>query len=189
MIVLFNNILSLIYESKFGIEYYQKENIYMCEATNCAHHLLPSFCGKLKKVVAKTAIDKLKLKDFDSIAYSGMSGALIASIVSMELDKGLFCVRKESDKNHSGRRIESGFKKSKKYIIIDDLIDSGDTIKYIVENMTKEYPETRCVGIYLYNTSAYQIQVDEYTGISILNDSKTSVRELYRSSLCPSCSW
>ena len=44
--------------------------------------------------------------DVGAIAFSGMSGALIAPIVALRLKKPLIMVRKDNDESHSGRLVE-----------------------------------------------------------------------------------
>lgn len=76
---------------------------------------------------------------FDSIAFTGMSGALIAPLVAYKLKKNLVMVRKPSDKNHSSMTVEAE-NVGKRYIIIDDLIFSGKTIINLVKTV-KDNPQ------------------------------------------------
>lgn len=50
-----------------------------------------------------------------------MSGALIAPIVALRMNKPIIMVRKSSEKSHSSRIVE-GYKAASKYVILDDLI-------------------------------------------------------------------
>jgi phosphoribosylpyrophosphate synthetase len=59
-----------------------------------------------------------------------MSGALIAPIVAHELNKPIVLVRKPKEDNHSGYPVEGV--EFKTYIIIDDFIETGATIRSII---------------------------------------------------------
>ncbi len=113
---------------------------------------------------------------FDAIAFAGMSGAIIAPMVAYKLNKPLIVVRKESDtsisgNSHSSRMVE-GCIFARTYLIIDDFIDTGNTIKriidqikvaaenkkylvpsYILENPNYVPYVPKCVGVYCYSYS------------------------------------
>jgi orotate phosphoribosyltransferase len=100
---------------------------------------------KLRQIVNK-ALRKLPNRKFDSIAFRGMSGAIVAPIVAMKLKKNLLMVRKTSVTTHSGCKVE-GFSKSKKYIIVDDFIESGATAAHIYYEVKDFAPKAECVGL------------------------------------------
>jgi hypothetical protein len=108
-------------------------------------------------VLAKTIRQAKKiLKDsnlkFDSIAFCGMSGALVAPALAVALKKKLIMVRKELDKriSHSGMTVE-GFLNTKKYLFVDDFISTGSTFKFLRDQIKKEFaPSALCVGIFEY---------------------------------------
>ena len=91
---------------------------------------------------------RTRINEFDAIAIRGMSGALVGSIIAARLNKPLIVVRKQ-DGNHSGRRVE-GIKNAKDYIILDDLISTGDTAD-IIKDEVKNFNGAKLVGIVLYN--------------------------------------
>lgn len=99
----------------------------------------------LRKIVNKTIslIKKHKIK-FDAIAFRGLSGSLAASAISIQLNKPLIAIRKNSS---HGDKVE-GYVLADTYIIIDDFIDSGKTIKSILRDI-----DGMCVGIVLYGQS------------------------------------
>ena len=116
-----------------------------------------------KKV--KTAT--LKVKSFkekngiDAIAFTGTSGAALAYPVAYNLNLGLINVRKLTERSHFTRGdygpVE-GFLSSKKYVIIDDFIESGKTIKYILSNVKKAQKAqfmspASCSAILLYGST------------------------------------
>lgn len=93
--------------------------------------------------------------DYDAIALRGLSGALIAPIVAMQLEKNIVAVRK-GESSHSQHALEG--RSEAGYIIIDDLISSGDTVREILQTMRKYRPASKCRAIYLYHEYQFQFQ-------------------------------
>jgi adenine/guanine phosphoribosyltransferase-like PRPP-binding protein len=90
---------------------------------------------------------------FDTIAFSGTSGAAMAFILSHKMGLPLLCVRKQEITSHytnSGNYLEGNIG-ARKYLIVDDFISSGETIRYIVSTIHKQKPATECVAILMYN--------------------------------------
>jgi hypothetical protein len=115
-----------------------------------------------RKTIIKdlTALIKGSKIDFDAIALRGLSGAMIAPVIADKLNKPLIICRKD-DGHHSNLSIEYADKFGD-FIIIDDLISSGDTICHIMKMIDDEWKKLvqkdgaikrpRCVGIFLYNS-------------------------------------
>lgn len=87
--------------------------------------------------------------EFNSIAVRGMSGAVVAPILSLQFRKPLSLIRKprftnegvpETEDSHSSRKVE-GWIGGGPYIIVDDLIDTGATIDAIVDSMMGAWKE------------------------------------------------
>lgn len=87
------------------------------------------------KPIVENVVEKLKKKKFDTIAYRGQSGALIAPIVALRMGKGLILVRKDEDSTHSLYKTEGAI--AKRYVIIDDFIASGRTAQAIVKGVAE----------------------------------------------------
>ncbi len=105
---------------------------------------------KIRKNAAKViAIIKRKKLKFDAIAFRGLSGAVIAPMVALKLRKTLIAIRKEKT-NHSHRLVE-GDLNAKTYIIVDDLISSGITVRKIVRELKRLNKEQKCLGVVLYS--------------------------------------
>lgn len=101
------------------------------------------------KITIKAVCDLRKIKDqFDSIVCCGISGLMVAPQVAELLDKHIIIVRKDHEKCYSEFTIE-GVAPSR-YIILDDLICSGDTVRYIKSTISNEYSKSICVGLYCY---------------------------------------
>lgn len=90
---------------------------------------------------------------FDAIAFRGNSGSAAAYPLSYLLNKPLICIRKDS--SHHGKKYE-GAVGVQTYIIVDDFVESGTTIKEI-RNIIKDrhdrsdFSNPECVAIILYD--------------------------------------
>lgn len=113
------------------------------------------YLSKFTKLVPK-ALKKVRefrrKHPFDAIAFTGSSGAALSYLLSYQLKVPLVCVRKNGDGSHYRAPLEGvvGFKR---YIIVDDLISSGNTIRRI-SNRIKEDPRnknSKLVGVVLYD--------------------------------------
>lgn len=93
--------------------------------------------------------DLVEHLDFDTIAVRGQSGLLVGAPLSLAMGKNLIIVRKDTDKNHSGLKVE-GMGKRQKILILDDFIESGDTVDEIYENIFTYCDQPQFVGIALY---------------------------------------
>jgi adenine/guanine phosphoribosyltransferase-like PRPP-binding protein len=108
------------------------------------------------KIIIKAVCDLRKISDsFDSIACCGVSGLMVVPQVAELLNKNIVVVRK-------GERCYSEFRTEGvapfRYIILDDLICSGSTVKHIKRVIKDEYSRSSCVGVYCYlpNECAYR---------------------------------
>lgn len=109
----------------------------------------------------ETAIRDLTphLGEFDAIAFRGMSGALIAPEIARRLNKGLIMVRKQTEDSHSSYKAEGLL--GCRYVIVDDMIASGDTVKAIQKTIRAEEdenaicPRSQCVGLWMHRVECY----------------------------------
>lgn len=106
--------------------------------------------------LVENACDKLSTIKFNAIAFTGMSGALIAPAVAFKLNRGLILIRKgRLSQCHSRLRVEGDIN-CNSYIILDDFIATGDTIKRIAKYVNEcngarpGRPRPKLVGIYEY---------------------------------------
>jgi adenine/guanine phosphoribosyltransferase-like PRPP-binding protein len=100
-------------------------------------------------VIIKTVCELRKISDaFDSIACAGISGLIIVPQIAEILKKNIVIIRKDSEKRYSDFQIEgvTPFR----YVIVDDLICSGQTIRHIKNTLKRESPRSTCVGVYTY---------------------------------------
>lgn len=86
----------------------------------------------------------------DFVAVCGCSGLSLGSIIAYELGLPCVIVRKEYDAQNShcgGAFVSPDFHKpDSKYIIVDDFIAGGSTVKYIQDKLKHH----SCIGFYGY---------------------------------------
>jgi adenine/guanine phosphoribosyltransferase-like PRPP-binding protein len=127
------------------------------------------------KIIIKAVCDLRKISDsFDSVVCCGVSGLMVAPQISELLNKNIVIVRK-------GEQCYSEFRTEGvapfRYIILDDLICSGSTVKHIKKVLKDEYSRSTCVGVYCYlpNECAYRPNKEGFKlcekdlGIPLLN--------------------
>lgn len=111
------------------------------------------------RIIIKAVCDLRKISDtFDSIACCGTSGLMVVPQVAELLNKNIVLVRKKTDKCYSDFIIEgvSPFR----YIILDDLICSGNTVRHIKYSIREEHSRAKCVGLYCYMPQECAYKVD-----------------------------
>lgn len=122
--------------------------------------------NQFKRVVKQTAtaIRRLqKLLEFNQIVCTGISGQSIAWPVGYVTDIPVAVVRRKSERGHHGYKVEN-FSRYKRYIIIDDFICTGDTIRHMVQTINKEYADdgSQCVGVFCYSPTGREfVTVDK----------------------------
>lgn len=101
------------------------------------------------KEAIKDAVEALKDIDFDSFAVTGYSGTVFGGALALKMGKGLFLVRKTTENCHSSYSVE-GDDRYKRYIFLDDLISSGDTLRTVVKEMCISFSHVEFIGSYTY---------------------------------------
>ena len=114
-----------------------------------ASHTCRVLNHKYRNKVIINAYTKLSKADFwfDSIACCGTSGMLVVPQIAELFKKNIIVVRKNLDCYSDF--INEG-PSTKQYVIIDDLICSGKTVKRIIKAIKTETPRSRCMGVYSY---------------------------------------
>jgi orotate phosphoribosyltransferase-like protein len=115
----------------------------------CSGHLTPVLNPERRRHTVNSVIRVLRYHEFDAIAFRGLSGALIAPIVAMEMDKTLLAVRKREEHRHSEMVVE-GDLNAKRYVILDDLVSMGTTVKAIISEVATVAPAAKCIGVLRY---------------------------------------
>lgn len=123
-----------------------------------------SFKGSANNLLKMITKSKVK---FDGIACTGSSGIMIAPYIASLLNKKIILVRKE--KSHSFSLVEY-VGTPKKYIIIDDFIESGKTIINIIESIKEDdyLQYSKPVGIFLYASFCDENDISCYSGYNTI---------------------
>lgn len=101
------------------------------------------------KVIIKAVCDLRKISNqFDSIVCSGVSGLMVVPQIAELLNKHIVVIRKPDEKCYSDFPMEGVT--PYRYVIVDDLICSGSTIKHIKNTIHEDCPKASCVGVYCY---------------------------------------
>ena len=116
---------------------------------DCAMHLENGLTPATRKDILDRLIHLLGYYQFDAIAFRGLSGALFAPAVAILMNKTLLAVRK-GEKCHSGREVEGDYN-ARRYVIIDDFVSSGTTVREIIEKIKYSLPRALCIGVIEYN--------------------------------------
>lgn len=112
------------------------------------------------KIIIKAVCDLRKISDeFDSIACCGASGLMVVPQIAELLDKHIILVRKDSEYRYSDFSIEGV--SPYRYIIIDDLICSGNTVRNIKRHIQEEHSRSKCVGVYCYMPGECAYRADD----------------------------
>jgi adenine/guanine phosphoribosyltransferase-like PRPP-binding protein len=97
--------------------------------------------------------------EFDTIACTGISGISLGPVVAALLKKNVAIIRKVNEECHSIYIVEFAmhehfpYAEPKRFVFLDDLIDSGSTFSYVDLSMFNKYPGCACVGGFLYNNT------------------------------------
>lgn len=111
------------------------------------------------RIIIKAVCDLRKIADeFDTIACCGVSGLMVVPQIAELLNKHILIIRKD-EKRYSEFRSEgvAPFK----YVVVDDLICSGATIRHIKNVIHDEYPRAKCLGVYCYLPKETAYRPDE----------------------------
>lgn len=117
---------------------------------------------KLENILDKITVAIDSVLGFDnfpdfSFAVKGYSSALVSPLVAMAFSSPIILVReKEFDRiSHSSLKVE-GDDSVRKYIIVDDCLITGNTIKEIVRSLDEFQPKARLIGVVLYGENDKQ---------------------------------
>ena len=118
-------------------------------------HLYPVL-GDLENTVSSLEqVLTPKSDDFETIVCSGLSGIIPSTVIAHKLHKKLAIVRKKTESRHGADDIETRNHPGR-FIIIDDFVQSGDTLQRILKIVQTysnfwQTPSPICKGIYLYS--------------------------------------
>ena len=90
----------------------------------------------------------------DTIAFTGNSGAAMGYILAAHINLPMICIRKNRGEGTHFQHEFEGNLDCRNYLIVDDLICTGNTIKYIHKVIAdKLNDKAKCSAILLYKNS------------------------------------
>lgn len=107
------------------------------------------------KGIVERTLESCDPDSFDAICVTGVSGMLIGPILAYLLDKRLAVVRKTRANSHAECEVEHNFEAGDRWIFVDDLIASGETIQR-VQNAMLYADLGEMTASYLYNSNDYR---------------------------------
>jgi len=116
---------------------------------------------KRKKAVNRIAT---QLPADVGIVCTGLSGILVGVALANKTKRPFAIVRKPGDNTHSSFTVEGYL--FDQYVIVDDFIEYGGTIRRILREMYKHNDESECRGIMLYGEDSDRLPM-KYKGKEI----------------------
>ncbi len=117
-------------------------------------------------------LDNPQLGKIDHIVGTGISGIMLLVPVSIKSEIQCCAVRKSPgyESSHSGATVEYGNRKRRidRYVIIDDFIESGQTVNRIIALMNQHHPHSRCVCVIMYQQDRFKEFDLKYTEIPVI---------------------
>lgn len=114
--------------------------------------------------LVKTMRHATKGWKYDTIVGTGLSGTIFTARVAPGLRKQFAIVRKKDDNStHSGSRVEGLV--GKRFVVADDFVSSGATLKHVLTMMHKNHPGSVFVGVYQYEYGRFtnaEMCVEDY---------------------------
>jgi len=98
------------------------------------------------------AVVHLRDVEFDTVAFTGVSGAALGFPLGAYLGCKLLCIRKPSASAHCRFRVE-GDLSGERIVLVDDFVSSGDTIRFMLTHL-KMQTTAKVVGLYTYRPRA-----------------------------------
>jgi adenine/guanine phosphoribosyltransferase-like PRPP-binding protein len=134
----------------------------------------PSRLKRSAHIISKQILRDHKLFEYKAIACTGLSGVSMGTVVSYLTGIPLMVVRKPKENHHGNYELEySDYHiKHGNYCIVDDLIDSGNTMNTIKEKVGKEGSFILC-KIYLYHPLEWN-KDNEYKGTPVFRAKRIS---------------
>jgi hypoxanthine phosphoribosyltransferase len=139
---------------------------------------------RFHKLVDETIVKVRELKEkypeIEALAACGHSGLMLVGAVSYALNMPQIAVRKSADTEHDCY-LADGWMGCRGYLVVDDLINSGDTIRRIRNHIrdTSEYfdRKPKMVGVLLY--MGYSPDNEKYDLKDYRDNSSENIKVFY----------
>lgn len=124
---------------------------YLCDVFS------PSLFQTLVEETIRKAREIREDDAFDTIAFSGTSGCALGFILGHALDVPIICIRRHGEESHyhawreENNRAFEGNSDTKRYLIVDDFIASGNTVNRIMDIIRYNCGlDAKCVAMLMY---------------------------------------
>ena len=122
---------------------------------------LPKTAKYIGSIIKKYRESKA-LPKYSHIAVRGVSGCVIGGLVAARQRKSLIVSRKEGVKSHASFSAEGvPDKEAFNYIIVDDFVCSGDTLRAIIKQISEANNAATCVGMVCYHENCVEFYNEE----------------------------
>lgn len=108
----------------------------------------PSYAKSVVRSFKAALKDKV-FGDFEAIAVRGVSGMLFGPMLAHMTKKRLSVIRKPRETKHTNRILE-GVHDTKRYVIVDDFVSSGETVQAIVCGMKQSPFRPMPAGLFMW---------------------------------------
>lgn len=110
--------------------------------------------------------NEIGIENVDAVYFTGISGAAIGFPLAVALEKHAIILRKDCSNSHSCNDIECcpdiRFKENVRIVIVDDFIDTGNTINRLCEAALNNFD---IIGVCLYKSDHDRKSVDIFQGM------------------------
>ncbi len=108
----------------------------------------------------------LRKVEFDSFVFRGTSGLVVGAPLALACKKPLGVIHKSGGHSRKGYK---GLRKPGRYVIVDDFIESGATMRKILKDPVLKERGGKCVAILLYWDTADKYHGDlQFNGIPLI---------------------
>lgn len=117
-----------------------------------ASHLITPYVRNVRENIVEKCMGAIRSIDFDTLAFSGMSGVSIGMILAHSMRKEIIVARKPGEHHRAHVHNEAeGYRFANRYIIVDDFVASGITCARVIRAVRRISPGANLVGILLYH--------------------------------------
>lgn len=92
-----------------------------------------------------------KERSIKAVACRGVSGIVVASVASALYDLDLIVVRKPEEHARTQVLVQGPDSHNLNYVIVDDFVSTGATIRKIIEGIALVEPSARCLCVLTYD--------------------------------------
>lgn len=134
-----------------------------------ASHLRTVYVRHERESIVQRCINSLRCVEFDTLAFSGVSGVGIGILLAHLMNKEIIIARKPNEHHRAYFNYPNeGYRFAKKYIIVDDLVSTGTTCARVIRAVRDVSPAAELTGILLYHSGPAVLGPSEMTFQSVV---------------------